>query len=297
MEKTLVEDAAVQNEPSSNGHEHRHGRDAQSVKQQLLNLDRIDFDGVDIAVIRFNRPEQRNPIDKETIASLSELLDLLMAGEATPDAIVLTGNGSTFSAGGDLKGYQTLYRDPARFRRFMEDFEDVCRKLSTVSALTVAMVNGTCVAGGLEISLACDLITMSDGARIGDGHLQFAQLPGAGGSQRLVRAIGVQQAKKWLLTAELYDAATADKAGLIALIAQKEELESRTFELIAKSAKLTPLGRTRMKELVNIAQVTTLDEGLQQELNLVFDYATTSYDATEGLHAFAARRPPNYRGE
>ncbi|MFE5700372.1 enoyl-CoA hydratase/isomerase family protein [Rhodococcus koreensis] len=290
MDKTLIDDADVRNATSGNG------QDGQP-EQQLLHLDRIDFDGVDIAVIRFNRPEQRNPIDKETIASLSELLDLLMGGEAKPDAIVLTGNGSTFSAGGDLKGYQTLYRDDARFRRFMEDFEDVCRKLSTVSALTVAMINGTCVAGGLEIALACDLITMSDAARIGDGHLQFAQLPGAGGSQRLIRAIGVQQAKKWLLTAELYDAATADKAGLTALTAPEGELESRTFELIAKSAKLTPLGRTKMKELVNIGQVTPLNEGLRQEMNLVFDYATTSYDATEGLHAFASRRPPVYRGE
>jgi enoyl-CoA hydratase/carnithine racemase len=262
--------------------------------QPLIVDRRVDSD-VDVAMITFNRPEKRNPIDKETIALLRDVL-VELDGENGPAVLILTGAGDTFSAGGDLKGYQSLYRDGPAFRRFMQDFEEVCRILESTAALTVAMINGTCVAGGLELSLACDLITMSETALVGDGHLRFAQLPGAGGSQRLVRAIGVQRAKQWLYTGEMFPAAAALEAGLVYQCAPPEELLSVTLGIASQVARHTRLGMRRMKELVRLAQQTSLDEGLLQEQQIVYGYATTSHDAMEGLRAFADRRPARYLG-
>lgn len=261
----------------------------------LVQVERLEHAGADIAVLRLNRPDQHNPIDKVTVRELLRLLTEF-AAPGGPDAIVLTGNGVSFSAGGDMKGYQALYQDKPQFREFMRTFDDVCGLLESGSAITVAMVNGTCVAGGLELALACDLITMSEDARIGDGHLRFGQLPGAGGSQRLVRAIGLQQARNWLLTGRLFDASTAAATGLTALVAPADELMTQTLDLTAAAATHSPLAREKMKELLRVAVTTPLDEGLQYEQDVVHLYATTSFDAREGLAAFAERRPPHYRG-
>ena len=216
--------------------------------------------------------------------------------DGTTRAIVITGAGPAFSAGGDLQGYQTLYRQPEEFSRFLETFHQVCDLLERSPAVTVAMVNGACVAGGLELALACDLITMAEDAMIGDGHLRFGQLPGAGGSQRLVRAIGWQRARHWLLTARLFDAPTALAAGLVVGTFPAEDLRAETLALLAPVLGQSPLAVAKMKELIRLADEAPLSEGLRQEMRIVADYAVTSHDATEGLKAFAERRDPDYRG-
>ena len=192
----------------------------------LLALEWVAEEQTDILIITFNRPEQRNPIDKHTICALRSLLaDFEENGG--PRGIVITGAGRSFSAGGDLRGYQNLYRDPVEFRAFMDDFDAACAALEASPAVVVAMINGVCVAGGLEIALACDIIVIADEARIGDGHLGFAQLPGAGGSQRLVRAIGLQRARHWLLSGELFPAAAAVESGLAIFQAPLSELRNQ----------------------------------------------------------------------
>jgi enoyl-CoA hydratase/carnithine racemase len=265
------------------------------VSNDLITTSTVAAGDAKVAMLTFNRPDQHNPIDKDTIKRLKELLTQLIE-ENEVRAVILTGQGKSFSSGGDLKGYQSLYRDVDRFKEFMADFDEVCRILETAPLVTVAMINGTCVAGGLELSLGCDFITIADHARVGDGHLRFAQLPGAGGSQRLTRAIGVQRAKLWLYTGRLFSAAAAVEAGLATFSAPLEELTDRTLELIDEITRLTPLGWQTMKKLVDTAQRTGLTEGLAQEHDTVFDYATSSHDATEGLLAFAERRPAKYLG-
>lgn len=261
----------------------------------LLVVERVTTDDVDVAVVAFNRPAQRNPVDKNTIAALSETITEL-AKPGGPRGLILTGSGGSFSAGGDLKGYQSLYRDPEAFRVFIGKFNAVCDLLETSRLITVAMVNGTCVAGGLELALSCDFVTIADTARIGDGHLKFGQLPGAGGSQRLVRALGVQRARQWLLTARLFSAEVAVEAGLAFFSSPEDELRARTVELVSEISRHTPLGFQRMKSLISIAENSHLGNGIAQETELVNEYATQSHDALEGLDAFAERRVANYLG-
>lgn len=247
-----------------------------------------------VAILTLNRPDQLNPLDHDTIRSLNDALDELVDGRQAR-VVVITGSGRAFSAGGDLKRYQDLYRDRTRFDRFLDDFAALCERVEHGPLISVAMLNGTCVAGGLELALACDVVTMAEGATVADGHLRFAQLPGAGGSQRLVRAIGAARAKAWILTAQHYSAEEAAAAGLVALVASPEQLRDRTLELAHRMSTYSPLAVRNAKQLLAYTETLTLDEGLGAERQLVGDYATTSFDAMEGLQAFAERRPPNYR--
>jgi enoyl-CoA hydratase/carnithine racemase len=261
----------------------------------LVKLDRTTVDGVTIATLTLNRPDALNPIDYATISAIDELLTVVEA-DAEARAIIFTGEGRAFSAGGDLKAYQTLFRNPAMFESFMTTFAHVCDRLEASRLITVAMINGTCVAGGLELALACDFVTIADDAMIGDGHLRFSQLPGAGGSQRLARSIGLHRARHWLLTGALFPAEAAVTAGLAVGSSGPGSLRDFTVQLVLGACRASPLATAQMKHLINVAENTPLAEGLEQERRVVGTYATTSHDATEGLEAFAQHRPPNYTG-
>lgn len=251
-----------------------------------------DRDGV---LLTLNRPEKRNPLDVETLALLHDHLREMTVSRDIA-AILITGSGGAFSSGGDLKGYQELFGAPSALYAFLLQFQAVCQCLERCEQLTVAALNGVCVAGGLELALACDIITMGDGATVGDGHLRYGQLPGAGSSQRLVRTIGTQRAKHWLLSGRLFSADEAVEAGLAVATFPDASLIQDTIRFASGMAKSSPLARRRVKEMVNIAQSERLDVGLAKERDIAAAYATTSSDGREGLAAFAEGRDPRFSG-
>lgn len=251
--------------------------------------------GSGIARITMNRPAHRNPLDKDTVRQLHAAVQSLEADPAV-SVVVIRGAGGHFSAGGDMKGYVDLYKDSDAFRAFLEDFHGLLNDMERSRKVYVAVIDGYCVAGGLELLLACDIVIAAASAKIGDGHLKFGQLPGAGGSQRLPRAVGPVHARLLMLTGELIDAAEAARIGLVSRVVADEALDSTVMTLVDRLSGFSPLGLAGMKRLVHIALRDELDTGLRAELEYVHNYATTSEDATEGLRAFQDKRAPRFTG-
>lgn len=246
------------------------------------------------ALVTLNRGDKLNPLDWATIRELRDVVEHLESQSAVR-TVVVTGAGRAFSAGGDLEGYISLYKRPDDFRRFLDDFYVLLDAIERSSKIYIAAVNGACVAGGLELMLACDLIIAADSARIGDGHLNFGQLPGAGGSQRLPRTVGVVRAKRLMLSGEMISATEAERIGLVGEVVPADRLLARADELAAAMATKSRIGLRGMKYLVNEGLRGELEKGLGLEIEYVHAYATAEPDATEGLVAFAEKRKPVYR--
>jgi enoyl-CoA hydratase len=246
-----------------------------------------------VAWITLNRPEQMNPLDWATV---KELLACVEALERDPEVgvIAITGAGRAFSAGGDMKGYVRLYQNPDEFRQFLQDLYDLCDRLERSARVVIAVVNGYCLAGGIELMLACDLVVAAEDARIGDAHLNFGQLPGAGGSQRLPRAIGALRAKGFFFTGDWVDGREAERLGLANWAVPPAELVLTVEKLAAKILTKSPAGLRDIKRLVHEGLQMDRAAALTFEMDFVHRYATTHPDAMEGLLAFAEKRKPRY---
>ncbi len=250
----------------------------------------VRWDG-ETARLTLTRADKLNPLDWATVR---ELRAAVAAIEARTDiyAVVVTGRGRSFSAGGDLDGYIGLYRQPEKFAGFLDDFHQMLGAIEASSKIYIAAINGVCVAGGLELLLACDLVVAAASAKIGDGHLNFGQLPGAGGSQRLPRAVGLLRAKHLMLTGDLLSADEARQIGLVNDVVHDADLEAAVTALAARLGEKSRVGLRGAKHLANLALTTDLETGLKQEIDYVHRYATTERDATEGLVAFKEKRRP-----
>jgi enoyl-CoA hydratase len=245
------------------------------------------------AWVTLNRPDKLNPLDWATLRELNRALDEI---NARPDIVsaVITGAGRAFSAGGDLEGYVGLYKKPDAFGEFLRDFHRLLTGMEASQKVFIAAINGVCVAGGLELLLACDLVYAADTAKIGDGHVNFGQLPGAGGSQRLPRVVGPLKAKQLIFTGELVSAEECKRIGLVNDVIPAAELENVVLALATGFADKSRVGLRTAKHLVNTAMNTDFANGLEHELSVVHRYATTEFDATEGLVAFAEKRKPKF---
>lgn len=248
-----------------------------------------------LATITLNRPTQLNPLDWQTIRQLRATFAELEA-EPTVRAVIITGAGRAFSAGGDLKGYQKLYRAPDDFRGFLQDFYLLLDAIERSEMIVLAAINGACVAGGLELMMACDLALAAEDAKIGDGHLNFAQLPGAGASQRLPRLIGTQRAKMLMFTGELISGTEAAAIGLVNKAVAADRLMEEAVALARTIMEMSPTALRGAKYLINEGMRTDLQAGLALEIAYVHNYATAIPDALEGLAAFAEKREPRYKG-
>jgi enoyl-CoA hydratase len=205
--------------------------------------------------------------------------------------IVLAGNERAFAAGadiGELRDAQTL---DLYFGARLEKW-DAIRRLRTP---LVAAVSGFCLGGGCELAMACDLIVASETAQFGQPETGVGVMPGAGGTQRLTRAIGKAKAMDVILAGRFLDAWEAERAGLAARVVAKEAwLEEAKRVAHAIGAK-APIAQELAKEAVNRAFETTLEAGLDVERKL-FHLAHTTEDAREGLTAFGEKRKPDFKG-
>lgn len=249
------------------------------------------------ATIALNRPAELNAMSWELVGAFDDAVSQAATDPAVR-VVFVTGNGRAFSAGGDLKSYVELQRDPVRFPRFVKDLHDAFGRLRTLRVPAIALVNGVTVAGGLELLLNCDFALAARSARIGDGHLNFGQMGGGGVLTLLARMIGIAKASELVMTGRLLDAETASQWGLVSRVVPDGELRSEGMKLAAQIAVKSPLAVANAKDVMNTiwAQNLSVDSGLRVELDRNALYCLTSEDAPEGLAAFSEKRPPRFTG-
>jgi len=249
------------------------------------------------AVLTLNRPAQLNPIDAAVLAALDARLDEV-AADPSVRAVLVTGAGRAFSAGGDLKGYQALQRDSVAFPRFVGDLHRIFGRLRTIPVPSIALVNGVAVAGGLELILNCDIVFAAASARIGDGHLNFGQMGGGGVLTLLWRAIGRARALELMMSGRLLPAAEAAEWGLVNRVVPDDELLATGLAFARDVATKSPLALANAKQVMHDiwASGGPVDAGLSRELAADVYYCLTSHDAPEGLAAFAEKRRPRFTG-
>jgi enoyl-CoA hydratase/carnithine racemase len=260
-------------------------------------VERRDVGGGVAAVVRLNRPDQLNPIDREVLEELDAAISAVDA-DAEIRTVLVIGTGRAFSAGGDLKKYIELQRDAVAFPHFVAELHRVFGRLRTLRIPAVALVNGVTAAGGLELILNCDFAIVAASARIGDGHLNFGQMGGGGVLTLLPRTIGRPRAAELLFSGRFLSADEAVEWGLASKCVPDDELLAAGLAFAAEVAAKSPLAVAHAKQVMNQlwADNGSVEAGLRFELERDVYYCLTSHDAPEGLAAFAEKRPPRFLG-
>jgi enoyl-CoA hydratase len=243
-----------------------------------------------VAVVRLNRPQQLNALSDALMDELVRALEELDRDEGIR-AIVLAGNERAFAAGADIGELAQTSAIDLYYGRRIERW-DAIRALWTP---LVAAVSGFCLGGGCELALSCDLIVASETAQFGQPETGLGIIPGAGGTQRLTRAVGKALAMDVILSGRRLSAHEALAAGLVARVVAKEAWLDEAKRLARDIAEKGPVATRLAKESVDRAQETTLTAGLEAERRALY-LAFASEDASEGLTAFTEKRKPEFRG-
>lgn len=246
-----------------------------------------------VATITLNRPAAMNALSAEVMQALECVLDRLHA-EDSARAVIITGAGRAFCAGGDLLQFgRELELDPPSLLDTLAYNQRVLRKLAALPMPVVAAVNGAAVAGGLELILACDVVIAAETARIGDGHAQYAIVPAAGSTVQLpIRMHGVH-AMHMLFSAELFPARQCMDWGLVNEVVPAERLGDRVMEIAQNYCRQSPAVLRHIKALARAVHDNTVQTGMRAELR-AFQAHLASRDLAEGLQAFREKRRPKY---
>ncbi len=244
-----------------------------------------------VALVTLDRPAVLNALDFTMIAELADALEALDA-DAGCRAIVITGSGErAFAAGADIRELAvqtptTLLRDN-EFHRW--------ERIKRIRTPLVAAVRGFALGGGCELAMTCDLLVAGENARFGQPEIKLGVMPGAGGTQRLTRAIGKARAMEMVLTGRTMGAVEAEAHGLVTRVVPDDQVLASALELAAEIAAMPPLAVIAAKEAVNRAEELGLEAGLEFERRS-FYLLFASEDQREGMAAFTEKRPPTWKG-
>jgi enoyl-CoA hydratase len=245
-----------------------------------------------ISTVTINRPDKRNALNQATRDEILHVLDSLQ-GSNDSRVLIVTGAGDkAFIAGADISEFEgrtsLTQRDAMKSLRIFDAIEDFPKPV-------IAMINGFCLGGGLELALACDLRFASDNAKLGQPEINLGIIPGGGGTQRLTRLIGEGKSMELILTGDLIEAQQAKELGLVNDVFLPNELRDRVRALAARIAEKSPIALRMAKEAVKTASRMNLREGLSRETDL-FCLTFGSEDKEEGVRAFLEKRKPDFKG-
>jgi enoyl-CoA hydratase len=243
-----------------------------------------------VGLVTLNRPKQLNALND---ALMTELGDALLKFDADENigAIVLTGNDKAFAAGADIGAMVNWsYMDVYKTDYITRNWEALKRTRKPV----IAAVAGFALGGGCEIALACDIVVAADTAKFGQPEIKIGAMPGAGGSQRLPRAVGKAKAMDMILTARMMDAQEAERAGLVSRVVPAEKLLDEALAVANAICEFSGPSVLMAKEAVNRAFETPLAEGILFERRMFHSLFATA-DQKEGMRAFVEKRKPSFK--
>jgi enoyl-CoA hydratase/carnithine racemase len=243
-----------------------------------------------VVLVRINRPEARNALNDAVRTGLAETFQAIGADPAAR-AVVLTGDRRAFAAGADLREFAEMTSVDQMLRgtwRLWQAIKDCPKPV-------IAAVNGYALGGGCELAMHCDIIVAGEGAQLGQPEVRVGIMPGAGGTQRLVRAVGKFQAMRMALLGEPVSARDALAMGLVSEVVADDEVLSRALEIAGKIAKLPSLAVQQIKEVILAGHDASLDAALALERK-AFQLLFSTEDQKEGMKAFLEKRRPEFKG-
>ncbi|SIN99939.1 enoyl-CoA hydratase-related protein [Chitinophaga niabensis] len=244
-----------------------------------------------IAHIQLNRPKELNALNLQLMQELRDTLKALDEDDQVR-VIIISGNDKAFAAGADIK----QMAGKTAIDMYNVDQFSTWDTIKKIKKPLIAAVSGFALGGGCELAMLCDMIVASESARFGQPEIRIGVMPGAGGTQRLTRAVGKALAMEMVLTGRFITAEAALQAGLINKIVPVELYLTEAFRLAAEIAQLSPLAVKMAKESVLRAFDSTLEEGLHFERKN-FYLLFASEDQKEGMQAFMEKRPPVFTGK
>jgi enoyl-CoA hydratase len=256
------------------------------VSDDLVLVERDD----PIAVVLLNRPKQLNALSDELMNALVGALRELDGDEAVR-CIVVGGSERAFAAGADIEQLARASPVEMYYQRRVDRWDEI----KTLWTPLVAAVSGFCLGGGCELAMACDLIVASETAKFGQPETGLGLIPGAGGTQRLTRAVGKALAMDVILSGRFLSASEARRAGLVARVVAKEAWLDEAKRVARDIASKGPVAIRLAKEAVDRAHEGPLTLGVEYERRLLY-LALASEDAKEGLTAFLEKRKPDFKG-
>ena len=251
---------------------------------------RVSTDEAGVALLQLNRPEARNALSPEMMEEIASELERI---DPDPEirCVVLAGSDEVFAAGADIRAmsertFAEALRHPAA---------SFWRRLAAIKTPLVAAVSGYALGGGCELALACDMIVASEDARFGQPEITLGIIPGGGGTQRIARTVGKQVAMEYVLTGRRFDAATAQRMGLVNKVVEKGDCLQQALELARTVAERPPIAARLAKQAVLAAEETAFSAGLESERRL-YELAMATEDRVEGMRAFLEKREPKFEG-
>ena len=244
-----------------------------------------------VALIRINRPEARNALNMEVRRVLAQRMAEI-AEEESVRCIVLTGNEKAFAAGADIKEMANA----GTIEMLQRGTLKLWRAIAACPKPVIAAVNGFALGGGGELAMTCDIIIAGESAKFGQPEVRIGIIPGGGGTQRLVRAVGKYKAMRYILTGDIFAAREAYEMGLVSELVPDAEVETRAIDMAKQIAELPPLAIEQAKEAVLRGMDAALDTGLALETKAI-QLLFSSQDQKEGMAAFIEKRKPKFIGK
>ncbi|ESO89267.1 hypothetical protein LOTGIDRAFT_229152 [Lottia gigantea] len=241
-----------------------------------------------VGFIQLNRPKALNALCDGLMKEIGQVLGEFEK-DKTIGCIVLTGSERAFAAGADIKEMQHRQFSEVFSGNFLSHWNHVATSRKPV----IAAVNGFALGGGCELAMMCDIIYAGEKAQFGQPEITLGTIPGAGGTQRLIRAVGKSKAMEMILTADRMNAQDALAAGLVSKVFPVDQLIPESIKQAEKIAQYSKLMVAMCKEAVNSANELTLQEGLHLEKRLFHSTFATN-DRKEGMTAFTEKRPPKF---